>query len=615
MNSQKFLRGTFAGVSLAALLAACSPEQSTGQAPAEATEATRVSSPADRPATDEVIYFVLPDRFANGDPANDRGGIAGDIADHGFDPTHKGYFHGGDIKGITEKLDYIEGLGITAIWMTPIFKNKPVQGNPGDQSAGYHGYWITDFTQIDPHFGTNDDLKALVAAAHERGIKVIFDIITNHTADVIKYEECAGPDTGKVMLEQADCPYRPLGEPKYTAYVPAAEAGIKKPDWLNETRYYHNQGNSTFKGESSLYGDFAGLDDVDTDNPEVAAKMADIYKWWISEFRIDGFRIDTARHVNDEFWQSFAPAIIEHAKAEGLPNFYMFGEVYEFTPKQLSHFTNVAKLPAVLDFALQWTIQKSIVGIPEAENQQAIFSTGFQSETTPKAGFAPTQALADLFDGDIEYTGVAGKSATVLPTFLGNHDMGRFGFFLQQAHPDTDPAELLKRAELANALLFFARGVPVIYYGDEQGFTGDGGDQAARENMFPSQVESYNDNVLIGSDATTAEDNFNPDHPLYRQIATLATIRKAEPALMRGNQRTVAAGDTPGIFAFDRTDLASGNELVAAINTSTEEASAVLAVANPDGLTPVLSSGMAELAPDGTLRLAPLSYILYRRTN
>ena len=139
--------------------------------------------------TRERFYFVMADRFANGTQDNDRGGLTGGPLTTGFDPTHKGFYHGGDLRGITEKLDYIKDMGTTAIWLTPSFKNKPVQGGPGKESAGYHGYWITDFTQIDPHLGTNADMEALIDAAHAKGMKVFFDIITNHTADVIDYEE------------------------------------------------------------------------------------------------------------------------------------------------------------------------------------------------------------------------------------------------------------------------------------------------------------------------------------------------------------------------------------------------------------------------------------------
>src|SRR5919108_4383731 len=136
------------------------------------------------PVTDQSFYFVMPDRFENGDTTNDNGDLppGKGAGQSGFDPTGKGWYHGGDLAGLRSRLDYIERLGTTAIWLTPSFKNKAVQ--PQDRSAGYHGYWITDFTQIDPHLGTNEELRDLVRAAHKRGIKVYFDIITNHTADV-----------------------------------------------------------------------------------------------------------------------------------------------------------------------------------------------------------------------------------------------------------------------------------------------------------------------------------------------------------------------------------------------------------------------------------------------
>src|SRR3954466_7973753 len=141
---------------------------------------------------DEVVYFVLPDRFANGDPGNDRGGLQGDRLTTGFDPAHKGFYHGGDLAGLGAHLDYIQGLGATAIWLGPVYKNKPVQGPPGQESAAYHGYWITDFTRVDPHFGTEAEFRKFVTAVHARGMKVYLDIITNHTADVIQYRECVG---------------------------------------------------------------------------------------------------------------------------------------------------------------------------------------------------------------------------------------------------------------------------------------------------------------------------------------------------------------------------------------------------------------------------------------
>ena len=339
---------------------------------------------------DEIVYFVLPDRFENGDTSNDGGGLQGDRLTTGFDPAHKGFYHGGDLKGLTRRLDYIQGLGATAIWLGPIYKNKPVQGGPGEETAGYHGYWITDFTTVDPHFGTEKDFRAFVDAAHERGMKVYLDIITNHTADVIQYRECQ--NVACPYRSRADYPYTRKGGPggaainegfagdgvrtegnfarltdpayAYTPFVPPAEASIKLPEWLNSPGYYHNRGNSDFWGESSLQGDFVGLDDLMTENPRVVQGFIDIYGDWIERYRIDGFRIDTARHVDPDFWRAFVPAMLKRARAKGIPNFHIFGEVAAdgVDVAQLARYTRNDKLPSVLDFAFAGAVKRGTRG-------------------------------------------------------------------------------------------------------------------------------------------------------------------------------------------------------------------------------------------------------------
>lgn len=521
---------------------------------------------------DEIIYFLLPDRFENGDTRNDKGGIKGGRLSHGFDPTHKGFYNGGDLKGLLKRLDYLQGLGVTALWVAPIFKNKPVQGGAGQESAGYHGYWVTDFTQVDPHFGTNDDFKALVDAAHARGMKVYMDIIANHTADVIAFAECKGK-TECPYRSVADYPYQrrggvngtainpgfagqEVGTPEnfarltdpnyaYTVEVPAAERTIKVPAWLNDPIYYHNRGNSTFRGESSRLGDFVGLDDLMTENPRVVAGMIDIFGGWIDRFGIDGFRIDTARHVNPEFWQAFAPAMLERAKARGIPNFHIFGEVADDRgePGRLAHHTRTDKLPSVLDFAFGVTAVRTISG-----------QTG-------------TEAWRDFFSQDSLYEN-GPDGAKQLPTFLGNHDAGRFAMFLRKALPNASDEEILSRVKLGHVLMMTARGVPTIYSGDEQGFIGDGNDQDAREPLFASRVASYNDNRLLGTSRTNAVENFRPDHPLYVLISQLSKIRTQVPALRRGTTVIRATEDGPGILAFSR--LLGDEEVVVLLNTSTQ---------------------------------------------
>jgi glycosidase len=519
-----------------------------------------------RPPQDEIVYFVLPDRFENADPKNDKGGIKGGRLKDGYDPTHKGFYHGGDLKGLTKRLDYIQGLGATAIWLTPIFKNKAVQGDPGQESSAYHGYWITDFTTVDPHLGTDADFKAFVDAAHARGMKVYMDIIANHTADVLFPAECES---------QHNCPYRSIadypyqrrgglkGAPinpgfdgkdfskltdpnyAYTVTVKPAEKDIKVPAWLNDPIYYHNRGNTTFKSESSTMGDFVGLDDLYTEHPRVVQGMIEIYGDWIDKYGVDGFRIDTARHVNPEFWAQFVPPILAKAKARGIPNFHIFGEVADDTgqPGFLAKHTWRDKLPSVLDFAF---------GVKAIETL---------------SGKTGTEEWREFFAQDALYNG-GDAAAMQLPTFLGNHDKGRFSTFIRKALPDISEGELLDRVMLGHVLMMTARGVPTIYYGDEQGFLGDGNDQDAREDMFASKVAIYNDNDLIGSNATTAQANFNVDQPLYQLIRELAEVRKATPALRRGETVFRAGSETPGLLAFSR--ILDGREVLVALNTSTQ---------------------------------------------
>jgi len=166
-----------AGAAIIALLAA------TTTVSHGAEDLTSLAQPVARgDIAPESIYFVMTDRFANGDPSNDDAGISGGPLGSGFDPTDPGYYHGGDLKGLTEHLSYIKKMGFTSIWITP-----PVKGAYISQgSADYHGYWGLNFTTIDPHLGTEEDFKNFVSAAHEMGLKIIVDIVVNHTADIIQ---------------------------------------------------------------------------------------------------------------------------------------------------------------------------------------------------------------------------------------------------------------------------------------------------------------------------------------------------------------------------------------------------------------------------------------------
>ena len=543
--------------------------------------------------TGNSFYFVMTDRFNDGDPSNNDGGLGSDPAVSGYDNTNSGYYQGGDLKGLEDKLDYIQGLGVTAIWVTPPFTNKAVQAE--DQSAGYHGYWITDFENIDPHLGGNDAMHSLISAAHDRGLKVYFDIITNHTADVIGYE--AGDRMPYISTD--DTPYKTADGSAFSPsniarsdafptlsaetsfpYVPvlaAGEEGAKSPEWLNDVTAYHNRGNTTYTGEDALFGDFSGLDDLFTEDPRVVAGLTDIYTGWIKDFDVDGFRIDTMRHVNDEFWQSFGPAVLDFAQSKGKDDFFMFGEVFDTSRAKTSHFTTTADQQAVLDFPFQ-------------DAARAFASRGGSGED-----------LATFYEGDDWYTD-ADSSAYALPTFLGNHDMGRFGGFLQADNATASPDAMLGKFELANDLMYLTRGNPIVYYGDEQGLTGDGGDRAARQVMFGTQIPEYTDEVLIGSTATLAQPAFDTAQPLYEQIAALNKLRATYPALATGAQITRFADSN--VFAFSRFDREERREFVVVLNSS--DAPQDVTVPTWGGtFSPVYGGGgpAAVAADDGSLTL------------
>ncbi|MFI6210144.1 pullulanase-type alpha-1,6-glucosidase [Streptomyces sp. NPDC051041] len=563
--------GRVAAVTAAALAATLvQPLAARADAPpAPPSDAALARTAARHDLTREQFYFVLPDRFANGDPANDRGGLTGSRSATGYDPTDKGFYQGGDLKGLTERLDYIKGLGTTAIWLAPIFKNQPVQGTGSNASAGYHGYWITDFTRVDPHFGTNEDLETLIDKAHAKGMKVFFDVITNHTADVVDYEEKSYDYLAKGAFpyltedgEPFDDADHAAGKKRFPAVgadsfprtpaVPAAKKDLKVPSWLNDPTMYHNRGDSTYAGESTTYGDFSGLDDLWTERPEVVKGMERIYQRWVRDFDIDGFRIDTVKHVNMEFWTQWATALDAYAAERGRDDFFMFGEVYSADTSVTAPYVTQGRLDSTLDFPFQ-------------DAARAYASQG-----------GSAQKLARVFGDDYKYT-TDKANAYEQVTFLGNHDMGRIGSFLRQDDPDATDAELLKRARLANELMFLSRGNPVVYYGDEQGFTGAGGDKDARQTMFASRTADYLDDDQLGTDRTHARDAYDTRAPLYRQISALAELRKAHPALADGVQTERYAADGAGVYAFSRTDARTGTEYVVAFNNADEAKQATFA--------------------------------------
>jgi glycosidase len=486
----------------------------------------------------DLIYFVMPDRYKDGDKKNNDNG--------GFNTSLTAFYHGGDLKGLTgtcepgdDGLARIKSLGFTAVWLTPVVAQQEAIG----AGSGYHGYWGVDFLNVDPHLGTNADMLEFSKCAKKLGLKIILDVVTNHTGDVIKYR---GNE----------------------AYIPTESKKLKNPAWLNDINNYHNVGdmNSCWGvGNCTKLGDFYGLDDLATEKPQVYKGWADVYGKWISNYGISGFRVDTARHVDDKFFKNWSPLIQATAKKSNINDFTIFGEVFDYSVFNLMTYVRQNKIQTVLDFP-------------------------FQAKATEYAsGYSNAPTLTALFENDDYYTS-AQSSASNLVTFLGNHDVGRAGFIIGSKR--LQPADqLLPRTNLANALMYFSRGIPTVYYGDEVGMTGtnSGKDQFARQDMFPTEIEIWKTETRIGGLPIGNGDAFSAtsQSPVAKYLIELAEIRKNNPALANGPM--LERYSKHAIYVISKKDVVANSEYLVAFNNSdTDEVVEVTTATATGGWTQIL---------------------------
>ena len=470
------------------------------------------------------IYFVLTDRYKNGDTSNDRMGLTGTRDVTGFDPTSTAYYHGGDLKGLTDGcttgvgVARLKAMGFTSVWITPPFKQRYVQGG----SAAYHGYWITDFTDIDPHLGTKQDFKDFVDCLHSQGMKVVMDIVMNHTGDVNDYID--GTD---------------FGLPRQ-AIVATADKHVRQPEFLNDLNNYHNRGNvqDWNNKEQSQNGDFFGLDDIYTEKPAVVEGFAQVYASWVNDYGVDGFRIDTAKHVDDAFFGKWWPRVQE-LTADNKPDLFAYGEVYDSSTSFLTQFVRDRSLPAVLDFA-------------------------FQSAAVQFAAGNNISQITNVFNADDWYI-TSKTNAYNQVTFLGNHDMGRFGQLLKWAG---DPVgDLWGDSLLGYDLLYLSRGIPNVYYGDEVGIIGTGGDQAARQDLFATSVSGWKSESRIAADPIGASSYLEiTNHPIQERITALNRLRHDYPVLQTGAM--IMRYSSSNVIGFSRIDAADRREYLVALNNS-----------------------------------------------
>ena len=507
----------------------------------------------------------------------------------------------GDCAKPTRGLARIKALGFTAVWVPAPVKQKTVQGS----SAAYHGEWGLDFTTVDPHLGTEADFGAFVDCAHKLGLKVYLDVEVNNTADVI------APTGGTTWVGPGDKPYRDCNGrifdpnvyvfglrfpclmaasmPRPPSVLPA-DKDVKKPEWLNDVRGYHNRGDVDGASCSELcteQGDLGGLDDLFTEQPTVARSLGDIHAAWIKKYKVDGFHVRDAAHLNPDFFAIWVPQIRAAARAAGVKDFELFGDVPAVKAVSVAPFVRDRGLPNVADLPLQEAL------------------VGFVSGQVGAGGIAARLADDDYF------LGPAGLAHTP-PTFLGNDVIGR-GASLIASRSRTGGDVLLRRVLLGQDLLYLLRGAPVVLYGDEVGLLGAGGDKA-RQDLFPTKVRAWQTEQRVGAKPIGKGSSFAvTGHPVAKRLAKLGALRDTQPALSTG--AVVVRRAARNVLAFSRIDAASAHELVAVFNAGTTARKITIRTATPSSAWKLLlGSGRAATSATGDLALMvpPLSTVLLR---
>jgi glycosidase len=503
------------------------------------------SSPVDW--RDEVLYFLLPDRFSDGAEANrpmlDRSNLPGArSAGFRFDQWAQSggeRWQGGTINGIRSKLDYLSGLGVTAIWVGPVFKQRAHLNT-------FHGYAIQDFLEVDPRFGTRQDLVDLVDAAHQKGLRIILDIVFNHSGCNWLYADGSRQPPYQQFpgFYQKGAWFDGDGNIVNSIAPDAGETGV----WPNELQpddNYTRAGGVDFDGDLDdphapfRRTDFFDLRDFNFDGTALLDDLARCYKYWIALTDCDGFRLDTLKHVPEEVGRNFCGTIKEYAANIGKANFFLVGEV-------AGSDDDAARYREVLGQNLNATLD--IGGIRRDLHSVA------------KGLIAPNAYLdfVHIWNDDLGSHREVGERHV---SILDDHDhvsgeKVRFSF----------DAASEWQVVAGVALQLFSLGIPCIYYGTEQSFAGPekalreqflpdftldtGTDKFLREAMFGPEHPLRDGRAGIGANGGAADPNlpgfgpfgtagrhcFDPNSAAYQRIAALLAARRAFPVLRVGRQ-------------------------------------------------------------------------------
>jgi neopullulanase len=435
---------------------------------------------------DDVIYLIMVDRFANGDTSNDNPAISRGL----FDRRNSHLYHGGDFQGIIDHLPYLKSLGVTAIWITPIYDNtnEPniLQKANGLPSADYHGYGTIDYYAVEEHFGTMALLRELVDQAHSYSIKVIQDQVANHVG-----------------------PYHPwVKDPPKATWFHGTAAEHTNETW--QIWSIPDPHASADLKSRVLDGWFANvLPDMNQEDPDVARYEIQNALWWIGMAGFDGIRQDTLPYVPRTFWRNWSAVLKQQ-----YPNLRVVGEVFDRDPAVTSFFQSGVRQYDGVDSGID-----SVFDFPSYFAMRDVFAAG-----------KPIDTLAKVIAKDRFYA-----HPDLLVPFLGNHDVKRF-----MSEPGANAAQL----KLAFTYLLTTRGIPEIYYGDEIGMRG--GDDPDNRRDFPG---GWKDNAesAFPPDARTGERK-----TIFNYVQKLIALRKQLSPLRRG--KFVDLGVTDDTWVFARTN-------------------------------------------------------------
>lgn len=520
-------------------------------------------SPADW--RDQVLYLILIDRFSDGREdrrrlytPEDEGNAL--LKDGGAAWRAAGnQWQGGNLKGVMSKLDYLKNLGITTLWLSPVFRQRAdwTDLDPSFSFVTYHGYGIQNFLDVDPHFGTREDLRELVRMAHQKGMYVILDIVHNHTGNnwyYQGYEDYANLRKFPYFRQEGYGfgGWRTREGKGFDGAIVGEEDAVW-PVELQNVEFYSRKGAIRNWDTDPEYrdGDFFECKDLNHNNWQVIDSLIKIYRFWLSYTDCDGFRIDAVKHVGLDSSRVFCNAIREYAELIGKKNFLLLGEVAgsEHVALQYLQDATTHGLNAILD----------INGPPRAIEKVV-------------KGFANPW---DLFQ---YYT-----RQSNLP--LSSHrEMGRYHVTILDDHdqvwryPEDGKARFcadnphVEQVVPATGFQLTSLGIPAIYYGTEQGFDGKGGppyaDRWIRECMFGG---------AFGARRTEGVHFFDTKSAIYRKIAKLNAIRAQEPALRYGRQyfrpisydgRDFRWPQPKELLVWSR--ILAGEEIVVALNTDVD---------------------------------------------